>query len=215
MSTGKRLAKRSIIGTRICAPLESGLFTPGVIQSTKCSYDGRETIYSVLYDKPANCCGGRIRNSSEYKASELVGPGFKTIGHGIHLISGQKVYITFNGREVSGFVLEHSLDTDQVFLTLESIPHLNNNKDSLLLQKNNEFKIKRKLEEVRLLESRKSARLLDLDTDYSRLFAYGNMDGQHQPNDLHNSSRQVEPIRRRTSSMSSSNSSIDVPFITR
>ena len=32
MSSGKRLAKRSILGTRVMAPSVDGLFEPGIIQ---------------------------------------------------------------------------------------------------------------------------------------------------------------------------------------
>jgi hypothetical protein len=32
MSTGKRLAKRSILGTRVVVPGEDGMFYPGLIQ---------------------------------------------------------------------------------------------------------------------------------------------------------------------------------------
>ena len=35
MSTGKRLAKRSILGTRVAAPISDGLYMTGIIQVGK------------------------------------------------------------------------------------------------------------------------------------------------------------------------------------
>ncbi|XP_035228182.1 zinc finger protein 395-like, partial [Stegodyphus dumicola] len=161
MSTGKRLAKRSILGTRVCAPNSQGLFVPGVIQATKT--DDHLSVYSVCLDD---------KTTAEYGPGDLVGPGFKTIMDVI-LQRGQKVYVTHNGREVKGMVSHHRPDTDEVELSLPSV--------GLILKK--------RLEEIRLIESRKSARLQDTDTDYSRL-----ADGQPEP-------------RRRASSLS-----IDVPY---
>ncbi|KFM71616.1 Zinc finger protein 395, partial [Stegodyphus mimosarum] len=161
MSTGKRLAKRSILGTRVCAPNSQGLFVPGVIQATKT--DDHLSVYSVCLDD---------KTTAEYGPGDLVGPGFKTIMDVI-LQRGQKVYVTHNGREVKGMVSHHRPDTDEVELSLPAV--------GLILKK--------RLEEIRLIESRKSARLQDTDTDYSRL-----ADGQPEP-------------RRRASSLS-----IDVPY---
>ena len=38
MSTGKRLAKRSILGTRVAAPIGDGLFLTGIIQVNKINF---------------------------------------------------------------------------------------------------------------------------------------------------------------------------------
>ncbi|XP_071038867.1 zinc finger protein 395 isoform X2 [Parasteatoda tepidariorum] len=161
MSTGKRLAKRSILGTRVCAPNEQGLYVPGVIQATRS--DDHRSVYAVCLDD---------KSVSEYGQADLVGSGFKTVMDVI-LQRGQRVFVTYNGREIKGVVNDHRPDTDEVELTLPSIG----------------LGLKKRLEEIRLIESRKSARLLDLDTDYSRL-----ADGQPEP-------------RRRASSLS-----IDVPY---
>lgn len=161
MSTGKRLAKRSILGTRVCAPNNQGLFVPGVIQATKT--DDVRSVYSVCLDD---------KTITEYGPGDLVGPGFKSVLDVI-LQRGQRVFVTHNGREVKGVINDHRPDTDEVELTIPTA--------GLVLKK--------RLDEVRLIESRKSARLQDTDTDYSRL-----ADGQPEP-------------RRRASSLS-----IDVPY---
>ncbi|KAH6935384.1 hypothetical protein HPB50_005536 [Hyalomma asiaticum] len=169
MSTGKRLAKRSILGTRVCAPTADGLHMPGVIQATKTDADD-ENIYTVTFPD---------KTTGEYRGEELIGPGFQTIA-GLTLKSGQRVYVTFNGREVSGVVLEHDEVRDDVLISIQPSQHNHHITHTVQLHK--------RLEEVRLLESRKSARLQDLDTDYSRL-----AEGQSE-------------LRRRASSLS-----IDVP----
>ncbi|GIY97415.1 DUF4772 domain-containing protein [Caerostris extrusa] len=148
MSTGKRLAKRSILGTRVCAPNTQGVFMPGVIQATRT--DDHRSVYTICLDD---------KTVSEYGQAELVGPGFKSVMDVI-LQRGQRVFVTHNGREVKGVVCDHRPDTDEVELSLPSAG----------------LALKKRLEEVRLIESRKSARLLDLDTDYSRL-----ADGQPEP----------------------------------
>lgn len=194
MSCGKRLAKRSILGTRVCAPVE-GQYYSGLIQGTKTSsVDIRETLYCVLFDNAFN--GRKI--CFDYKAIQLIGPGFQSISIA-NLNKGQKIYITYNGREVSAIVDSHNVSTDEVFLTVD-LSSNNCNHNSLITQT---IQVKRRLDEVRLLESRKSARLQEMDTDYSRLAFEG----------------QTDQMRRRTSSMSSSvsnssmSSHIDVPNV--
>jgi hypothetical protein len=191
MSCGKRLAKRSIIGTRVCAPID-GHYYSGLIESTKTSsVDSRETLYCVRFD---NLFNGR-RISYDYKALQLIGPGFQSISIA-NLNRGQKIFITYNGREVSGIVDSHNLTTDDVFLTIDN----GFNHNSII---NQTIQVRRRLDEVRLFESRKSARLQESDTDYSRLASDG----------------QTDQIRRRTSSISSSvsnssmSSHIDVPNV--
>lgn len=169
MSTGKRLAKRSILGTRVCAPTHDGLHMPGVIQATKTDADD-ENIYTVAFAD---------KTTGEYRGEELIGPGFQTIA-GLSLKTGQRVYVTFNGREVSGAVLDHDEARDDVLISIQPSQHNHHITQTVQLHK--------RLDEVRLLESRKSARLQDLDTDYSRL-----AEGQGE-------------LRRRAASLS-----IDVP----
>jgi len=108
---GKRLAKRSIIGTRVCAPHgDDGKLCSGIIAAVKTAADGSETGYSIRFDDGA--VGRR-----EYRATELVGPGFKTLSD-LRLMAGQRVYITFNGREISGDVVVHRPDTEEVRVSI-------------------------------------------------------------------------------------------------
>lgn len=124
MSTGKRLAKRSIIGTRVCAPLDDGKYYSGVIQAVKtpashfennnCINLTPNTRYTVRFDIRKGFIG---RSSAEFLEADLIGPGFKSI-HGIELLEGQRVFVTFNGREVGGTVNEHNFETDDVIINI-------------------------------------------------------------------------------------------------
>lgn len=153
MSTGRRLAKRSILGTRISAPGQDGRYYSGIIQATKTSEgEGSENVYSVLFDN---------KLVKELKESEIIGPGFQNVSS-IKLKAGQKVFITHNGREVCGSVVYHWPSIDEVQIR---VPLPNNTNETV--------DVKKKLEEIRLLESRKSARLHDQDQDYSRLADIG------------------------------------------
>lgn len=108
---GKRLAKRSIIGTRVCAPAgDDGKLCSGIIAAVKTAADGSETGYSIRFDDGTS---GR----REYRATELVGPGFRTLSD-LRLMAGQRVYITFNGREISGDVVVHRPDTEEVRVSI-------------------------------------------------------------------------------------------------
>lgn len=163
MSTGKRLAKRSIIGTRVCAPGEDGKFYSGVIQAVKTPANFAEnnncinltpnTRYTVRFDSRQGNLG---RTTAEFFEGSLIGPGFRSV-QGLELVSGQKCYVTYNGREVTGEVCKHHIDTDEVIICIQPSGI------------ETPFEVNKKLEEVRLLESRKSARLADQDTDFARL----------------------------------------------
>uniref|UniRef100_A0A1B6CTT6 C2H2-type domain-containing protein n=1 Tax=Clastoptera arizonana TaxID=38151 RepID=A0A1B6CTT6_9HEMI len=150
MSTGKRLAKRSIIGTRVVAPSEDGLLHAGIIHAVKSPKDDgpTETKYSVRFDSS--------RRVAVYRDSELIGPGFQSVLSAI-LRPGQRVYLTYNGREVAGEVRFHDTSSDEVVVTIYPPGH------------EGQIELHKRLEEVRLLESRKSARLMDQDTDFARL----------------------------------------------
>ena len=92
MSTGKRLAKRSILGTRIVAPGMDGRFYPAVItshirvESPRC-----ENRYTVRFDNS--------RKVTEVLETDLIGPGFGGLARGVELLQGQRVYITHLGQE--------------------------------------------------------------------------------------------------------------------
>lgn len=125
MSTGKRLAKRSIVGTRVCALGDDGKFYSGVIQAVKtpaqyaensnCINLTPDTRYTVKFDLKNAV---PTRGYREFLEGELIGPGFRTIAEANpNLLSGQKVYITFNGREVCGEVIVHEKQTDEVVIS--------------------------------------------------------------------------------------------------
>ncbi|CAG9782951.1 unnamed protein product [Diatraea saccharalis] len=115
MSTGKRLAKRSIIGTRVAALGEDGLYYSGMIQAVKtpapfpennnCINLTPNTRYTVRFD------GGKI--TREYRDAELIGPGFRGMT-GVRLQPGQRVYLTYNGREVRADVQTHDHISDEL-----------------------------------------------------------------------------------------------------
>lgn len=119
MSAGKRIAKRSIIGARICAPTrETGHYNPGKITGLK---NPDELSFN-------NCHTGITSNSKfivrfdngetrEFSESELVGPGFGNVSS-LKLRSGQKVFVTNNGREVSGNVVYHRPQIDEVLINI-------------------------------------------------------------------------------------------------
>eukprot|EP00096_Caligus_rogercresseyi_P010646 TRINITY_DN3964_c0_g1_i1.p1 TRINITY_DN3964_c0_g1~~TRINITY_DN3964_c0_g1_i1.p1 ORF type:complete len:641 (-),score=149.98 TRINITY_DN3964_c0_g1_i1:1782-3704(-) len=139
MSTGKRLAKRSIIGSRIAASWDDGKYYPGIIMGV--SNGG---IYTIKYD------GG---GSKEKKGTDLIGPGFQNVTSS-KLRAGQRAYITHGSREMKGTVLHHRPNIDEVSIELE----------------NGGGEVKKKLEHVRLLKSRKSNRLINHNnTDFSKL----------------------------------------------
>lgn len=199
MSTGKRLAKRSIVGTRVSAAFD-GHYYSGIIQGIKnvSPADNKDALYSVLFDNKIN--GRKV--VLEFLAQDLIGPGFQSITN-IALNRGQKVFITYNGREVSGFVDSHNIASDEVLLTVDLssnfINSLNNNPNNNVFNSgvNQNIQVRRRLDECRLNESRKSARLLELDTDYSKLA------GDHRG--------RTSSISSTISSSSIASSHIDVP----
>ena len=114
MSTGKRIAKRSIIGTRVVAPGIDGRFYPATIQSTK-QYDTYHhgpdaNRYLVRFDNSRKVC--------EFGETELVGPGFAGVSAIGMLMTGQRVYLTHGGREMEGTVLHHDERADIVTVNL-------------------------------------------------------------------------------------------------
>lgn len=119
MSASKRLAKRSIVGTRVSGPLkETGLYHPGVIIGSKNPDEfvlnnchtgiGPNSKYVVRFDS------GDVREFSE---GELVGPGFGSVSS-LKLKPKQKAFVTHNGREVCGTVLYHRPNIDEVLLSI-------------------------------------------------------------------------------------------------
>ncbi|GJQ81093.1 hypothetical protein Trydic_g14266 [Trypoxylus dichotomus] len=174
MSTGKRLAKRSIIGTRVCAPGGDGKYYSGVIHAVKtpgsfpennnCINLTANTHYSVRFDASLGRQGGGGGGgygiaccTMEFKDVDLIGPGFRSVLD-VCLVTGQKVFVTYKGREVCGKVIRHNYETDDVLIGIAAAPGFDK-----------PFEVVEKLDKVRLMESRKSARLADQDTDFARL----------------------------------------------
>jgi len=102
MASGRRPGKRSIVGSRVCAPLADGLLYPGVIVSVQptastSSDPGSRTStqqsYTVLFDADAS--------TQTFRESDVFGNGFQSVS-ATRLKPGQTVYITHNGREVKG-----------------------------------------------------------------------------------------------------------------
>ncbi|KAJ8679770.1 hypothetical protein QAD02_015557 [Eretmocerus hayati] len=127
MSTGKRLAKRSIIGTRVCAPGPDGKYYCGSISAVNTPASPHQTEnqgglnitpdtrYSVRFDPvPASYCQGKPPdNKAEYSDRDLIGPGFGSVTSA-KLLSGQRVFLTYNGREIQAEVVQHREHLDEV-----------------------------------------------------------------------------------------------------
>lgn len=123
------------MGTRVCALGDDGKYYSGAIQAVKtpaqyaensnCINLTPDTRYTVKFDMKNAVPSKGYR---EYFESELIGPGFRTIAEAApQLLSGQKVYITFNGREVSGEIIVHQIQTDEVVISALPPGHEVNN----------------------------------------------------------------------------------------
>jgi len=142
MSGIKRIPKRSIIGSRVVGRCRDCVWRPGQVMAM----NGREGSerFSVRLEE-----GGTVN----FEEGQLVGPGFLTsIPVDARLANGQQVFVTHQGREVEGRVTSHQVVENSVEVDAEDVG---------LLYK--------RLEDIRLLESRKSARLINSDTDFSQL----------------------------------------------
>ena len=80
-----------------------------------------ENRYLVRFDNS--------RKVSEFRESELIGPGFSGVSRVRTLLSGQRVYLTHGGREVEGTVSHHDVQADivTVNMAVSSIFELINN----------------------------------------------------------------------------------------
>ena len=116
MSTGKRIAKRSILGTRVVAPGADGRFYPAVITSVttrdRLPYKSDENKYTVCFDNS--------RRLAEFSETALIGPGFGCVSRVAgRLLAGQRVYLTHLGREVEATVGHHDDRADIVSVLLQ------------------------------------------------------------------------------------------------
>jgi len=147
MFGSRRLAKRSIVGTQVAAKWQDGRYYPGVIRGEYAEETPfTDAVYTVLFEDGYE---------KSIPSKSIVGPGFMPCTACV-LKKGQKVFLTLNGREVSGTVINHSTEVDEVLASV-SLPNDDN------------IEIIKRIDEVRLMKSRKSARLQDVDTDYSKL----------------------------------------------
>ncbi|XP_032228878.2 zinc finger protein 704 [Nematostella vectensis] len=105
MHSTRRRQKNSSLGLRVCAPWKDSLYYSGVVEAVKSRPTG-ESTYTVLFDD------GYI---AEVDEDELVGPGFATASS-VHLASGQRVFITYNGREVAARVVKNKPDLKKVLV---------------------------------------------------------------------------------------------------
>ena len=114
MSTGKRLAKRSILGTRIVAPGQDGRFYPATIQAVRSTEADRlarqPARYTVRFDNS--------RKVSEYLETQLIGPGFSGVARDMQLMAGQRVYLTHVGREMEATIMSHDPVSDQLIVNI-------------------------------------------------------------------------------------------------
>ncbi|XP_064411528.1 zinc finger protein 395a isoform X2 [Latimeria chalumnae] len=100
----KRLGKRSLLRTRIGAadPLgDDGNLMPGPAQAELCRR-----------------VSGKDGKPREYPEDGLVGPGFQSLS-GFKLYPGQKVYVTWDGRECAGVVEQHNHVDDEVTVLMQ------------------------------------------------------------------------------------------------
>ena len=109
MSTGKRLAKRSILGTRVACNLEDGKYYAGDIVAVRNIEDNGPTIYSVRIEGE--------RRPRDLRDGDIVGSGFTPVSS-VKLRAEQKVYITYNSREVQGKVVYHRPNIDEVLISV-------------------------------------------------------------------------------------------------
>ncbi len=111
MSTGKRLAKRSILGTKVMVPGVDGLYRAGFIQAVKTSDATGAASYSVRLEE-----SGR---AFEFAPRDVVGHGFRAPSE-VHLPRGQRCFVTHNNREVEARVARHDLESQDVLLTIDN-----------------------------------------------------------------------------------------------
>lgn len=113
-------------------------------------------IYSVRFE------GSRLANDMD--PAHIVGPGFSQVTVP-RLAVGQRVFVTHHGREVEGRVTGHV--TGGGGEELQVLVDVNSSSDTP------QADLKRRVDEVRLWASRKSARLADSDTDFALLADFG------------------------------------------
>ena len=184
MSTGKRLAKRSLLGTKVMVPGQDGRYYAGQIQAVKSYEDSAvDKRYSVKFED--------TKRVFEFSEKVIIGPGFGSVS-GVQLLPGQVVFVTLNNREMMGKVVRHDFDSQDVLIKVQNggggegqevctslktqlaaYDVIRHKSDISHLVRSfvhsQEETVLTKVDEVRLIESRKSARLVTNDTDFSKL----------------------------------------------
>ena len=128
----KRLAKRSILGTRVAVRGDDGKFYAGMIQATKTCEEAESSSSSHA---ESNRGGGPVQTENRYSVrldatrkvkecaeSEIIGPGFGSVA-GNKLCAGQIVYVTHMNREVQGAVLHHGKESVVIQLLVSANNH--------------------------------------------------------------------------------------------
>ena len=166
-SGAARVGKRSIVGTRVAVPVTAAgetLYVPAVVHSTRVL--GLETSYCVFFTTAAHDSHDSLRallpSRREYRAEQIIGPGFQSVSAVRRFATGQRVFLTHKGREVTGSVLRHD-PMDGGLLLVQLLPQPPA-PDSLLepppaSSAAPALLLTRRIDDVRLLESRKSQRL--------------------------------------------------------
>jgi len=141
MFSGRRPGKRSIVGTRVCAPFSTGFYSPGVISAIQAAglWEATGDRYTVEFEDGSKRTFG---------GDDIIGPGFQSLTKE-HLGVGQTVFITHNGREVEGSV--ECVIGDEVSVTLAG--------------ENGLVAVPVRIDDVRLMKSRRSARLSESQQD--------------------------------------------------
>lgn len=107
MCSLRRRPKNSLLGVRVSAPWKDGYFYSGVIEAVKSKPTGENT-YTILFED------GYI---AEVDEGEIVGPGFHAVS-ATALRNGQRVFISFKGREVAARVLKTRSEFNEVLVQL-------------------------------------------------------------------------------------------------
>ncbi|XP_067901734.1 zinc finger protein 395-like isoform X2 [Heterodontus francisci] len=141
----RRLGKRSLLGALVHTPSPSGdgMLIPGVIQAFRLDPRSSTSLYTVSFED------GQFK---EYSEDNIIGPGFKSLSR-FKLYPGQKVYLTHSGRECAGLVEQHNHVDNEVLIYVEELG----------------LRSLRRIEDVRLGESRKSLRLRELEREHTRV----------------------------------------------
>jgi len=140
MFSGRRPGKRSIVGTRVCALSTDGFYRPGVISAIQTAglWEATADRYVVEFED---------ESKRTFDGDDIVGAGFQSVTSN-RLNVGQTVFITHNGREVEGTI--ERVDGDDI---------------AVCLADNDLVVVTVRTDDIRLMKSRRSARLSESQQD--------------------------------------------------